>query len=282
MRILYFLFLMFLVGNLSYGQGSTSIVISQVYGGGGTTGATYTHDFVELFNKSGSSVDITGWSIQYNTSISTTTTWSKLNLPSVVIQKGQYFLIQLAQGSGGTTALPIPDAIGTIAMGVNAGKVVLVNHTNAIAIQCPDTGVIDLVGYGSTNCFEGSGYTASPSNTTSVMRINNGMTDTDNNDDDFVTTTPNPRNTAITLSIGKNEISNFSLYPNPVNGGKIFISTNNNFAERTVQIFDVLGKQVVNQQGTQNSIEVSHLTKGIYIIRIEEEGKTATRKLVID
>jgi hypothetical protein len=273
---------MFLVGNLSYGQGSTSIVISQVYGGGGTTGATYTHDFVELFNKSGSSVDITGWSIQYNTSISTTTTWSKLNLPSVVIQKGQYFLIQLAQGSGGTTALPIPDAIGTIAMGVNAGKVVLVNHTNAIAIQCPDTGVIDLVGYGSTNCFEGSGYTASPSNTTSVMRINNGMTDTDNNDDDFVTTTPNPRNTAITLSIGKNEISNFSLYPNPVNGGKIFISTNNNFAERTVQIFDVLGKQVVNQQGTQNSIEVSHLTKGIYIIRIEEEGKTATRKLVID
>ncbi len=34
---------------------SANLVISQVYGGGGNTGAQYTHDFVELFNR-GSSV----------------------------------------------------------------------------------------------------------------------------------------------------------------------------------------------------------------------------------
>jgi hypothetical protein len=85
-----------------------------------------------------------------------------------------------------------------------------------------------------------------------------------------------------TLGVGKNEIANFALYPNPVKGGKVFISSNNNDAERTVAIFDVLGKQVVAQKGTQSSVEVSHLTKGVYIIKVTEEGKTATRKLVVE
>ena len=85
-----------------------------------------------------------------------------------------------------------------------------------------------------------------------------------------------------TLGIGKNEIANFSLYPNPVKGGKVFINSDNTFAERSVAIYDVLGKQVVSQKGTQNSIEVSHLNKGVYIIKVAEEGKVATRKLVIE
>lgn len=86
---------------------------------------------------------------------------------------------------------------------------------------------------------------------------------------------------AVILGIGKNEISNFSLYPNPVKGGKVFINSANN-AERSIQIFDVLGKQVVSQKGSQNNVDVSHLTKGVYIIKVTEEGKTATRKLVVE
>ncbi len=44
---------------------TSSVVISQVYGGGGNSGATYTHDFIELFNASYSSVNLNGWSVQY-------------------------------------------------------------------------------------------------------------------------------------------------------------------------------------------------------------------------
>ena len=44
---------------------STTVVISQVYGAGGNAGATYQNDYVELFNKSASSVSLTGWSVQY-------------------------------------------------------------------------------------------------------------------------------------------------------------------------------------------------------------------------
>jgi hypothetical protein len=85
-----------------------------------------------------------------------------------------------------------------------------------------------------------------------------------------------------TLDVVKNDISNFSLYPNPVKGGKVFINSANTYAERSVAVFDVLGKQVVSQKGTQNNIDVSHLNKGVYIMKVEEEGKVATRKLVIE
>ena len=85
-----------------------------------------------------------------------------------------------------------------------------------------------------------------------------------------------------TAGIGKDDITGFSLYPNPVKGGKVFISSANNYAERSIAVFDVLGKQVVSQNGTQNSIDVSHLNKGVYIIKVAEDGKVATRKLVIE
>ena len=44
---------------------SADVVISQVYGGGGNAGATYTHDFVELFNRGTTTVSLAGLSVQY-------------------------------------------------------------------------------------------------------------------------------------------------------------------------------------------------------------------------
>ena len=46
-------------------QAQSSIVISQVYGGGGNTGATLRNDFVELFNRGNAAVNIGGWTVQY-------------------------------------------------------------------------------------------------------------------------------------------------------------------------------------------------------------------------
>lgn len=174
------------------------VVISQVYGGGGNAGATYTHDFIELFNRGAAPVSLNGWSVQYN-SATGTGTWQVTNLTNTTLQPGQYYLVQQAQGAGGTTPLPTPDAIGTIAMSGTAGKVALVNNTTALT-ACP-AGLIDLVGYGATaNCFEGTGPTPAPSNTLAVLRAANGCTDTDQNAADFATAAPVPRNTATTLN----------------------------------------------------------------------------------
>jgi hypothetical protein len=70
------------------------------------------------------------------------------------------------------------------------------------------------------------------------------------------------------------------MYPNPVSNGTLFIETSAN-AEKTVTVFDVLGKQVLNTTTSNNTINVASLHTGVYIVNITEEGKIASRKLVI-
>ena len=47
---------------------SADVVISEVYGGGGNTGATFTNDFIELYNRGSTTVDVSEWSVQYGSS----------------------------------------------------------------------------------------------------------------------------------------------------------------------------------------------------------------------
>lgn len=180
----------------------SQVVISQVYGGGGNSGSTYTHDFIELFNRGTNSVSLNGWSVQYASA--TGSSWQKTDLTNITLAPGQYYLVQQAQGSGGTTPLPTPDATGNIAMSGTAGKVALLNVNTVITsgTSCP-TGptVVDFVGFGSTaNCFEGAGSTPAPSNTNAVLRASSGCTDNNNNAADFAAGLPTPRNTASALN----------------------------------------------------------------------------------
>ena len=98
------------------------VVISQVYGGGGNSGATYKNDFIELYNSGSASVDLTSYAVQYASASGST--WSETALGGS-IAAGQYYLVQEAAGSGGTENLPTPDATGTINLAATAGKVAL-------------------------------------------------------------------------------------------------------------------------------------------------------------
>jgi len=133
------------------------VVISQVYGGGGNSGATYRNDFIELRNNGAGAISLAGWSLQYTSS--TGSTWTARTDLSGSIAPGGYYLVQQAAGAGGTASLPTPDATGAIAMSGSAGKVALVSTSTALSGACPLGGaIVDFVGYGSaTNCFEGAG-----------------------------------------------------------------------------------------------------------------------------
>jgi len=174
-------------------------VISQVYGGGGNTGAPLMNDFIELHNPSSAALSLLGLSVQYASAAGTS--WTNLTvLPNLMVPPGGYVLIQEAGGMNGV-ALPTPDVstMGTasIAMASGAGKVALVAGTTALTGACPTAGVIDFVGYGTTaTCFEGTGTTPAPSNTSAVLRLQNGCKDTDDNKTDFMAGPPNPRNSA--------------------------------------------------------------------------------------
>lgn len=181
---------------------SADIVISQVYGGGGNTGAPYTNDFIELYNRGTTSISVTGWTVQYASA--TGSTWSRTAL-SGSIAPGKYYLVQEAAGAGSGSPLPAPDATGTIAMSATSAKVALV--TTGTALTCSvgcDTaaGVKDFVGYGSNASSYETAPTGNLSNTTAAVRNNGGATDTDNNSADFTVTSPYPRDSSYTSGGG--------------------------------------------------------------------------------
>lgn len=202
---------------------SPDVVISQVYGGGGNSGASFQNDFIEVFNRGNSPVNLTGWAVQYASA--TGTTWSKTDL-SGTLAAGKYLLIQEASGGANGSALPAPDVTGTIAMAATAGKVVLTNTNTLIAsgTSCP-TGatVVDVIGYGTTaNCFEGAGPTGNLSATAAAVRAMNGCTETDNNNSDFAVGAVNPRNNVLPAAVcgaPTNPTGFGAASPNPVTIG---------------------------------------------------------------
>ncbi|MES2741040.1 MAG: ExeM/NucH family extracellular endonuclease [Pseudomonadota bacterium] len=173
---------------------ASDVVISQVYGGGGNSGSTYKNDFIEIFNRGTAPVDVSNWSVQYASAAGAN--WAVTPLPSVLLQAGQYLLVQQAQGSGGSTELPEADASGAIAMSSGSGKVLLSNASVPVSGASPGgAGVLDLVGFGAAGAFEGS-VAPGPSNTMAIARADNGCADSDDNGRDFAAGAPAPRNRA--------------------------------------------------------------------------------------
>jgi predicted extracellular nuclease len=192
---------------------SPNLVVSQVYGGGGNAGAPYTNDYIEIFNRGTASASLAGMSLQYASATGTgnfgASATQLTELPSVTLAPGQYVLVQEAGGAAGV-ALPTADVVDPtpIAMGGTAGKVALVTGTTSLGCNggsapCDAAAlvrIVDLVGYGNANFFEGGGAAPTLSNTTAALRATGGCTDTDSNASDFAAGAPTPRNTATALA----------------------------------------------------------------------------------
>ena len=184
---------------------ANSVRISQVYGGGGGSGY-YAYDYVELFNNSGAAVSIGGWSIQYGSA--TGTSFGSASTNMAVLPAGasiapcSYYLLQV--GGAGTAGIALPVTADFVSatgpsMSATSGKVALIsNAVGANACSGNTTGgiYVDVVGYGTGNCFE-TAAVAALDNASAAVRNGAGITDTDNNSLDFTkVTNPVPRNSA--------------------------------------------------------------------------------------
>ena len=191
---------------------ASDVVISQVYGAGGNVGALRTHDYVELYNRGPLALPLGNLSIQYASATGTgnfgSSSTQLTELPDFTLQPGQYFLIQ--EGSAATVGDPLPTADHVdptpILMAAGAGKVALVsgdetlNCNGSVGQPCSAASlarILDLVGYGNANFFEGSGAAPTLGTTLAALRAGNGAQDTDNNAADFAAATPNPRNSVV-------------------------------------------------------------------------------------
>ncbi len=192
---------------------STTLVISQAYGGGGGSTGTYLHDYVEIKNISATPQSLNGLSLMYGSGTGqfASTAPNAFALPDVTLQPGQYFLVQTSAAGSGGTAFPVEADVTTsnLSMSGTTGKVALVitasfptNTCGGTASPCilPHAGIVDLVSWGGANNAEGGTSTNGGSAITATqgnVRKDGGCTDTDNNNSDFdIITAPVPRNSS--------------------------------------------------------------------------------------
>ncbi|MGW0093416.1 lamin tail domain-containing protein [Streptomyces sp. NPDC003328] len=250
---------------------SSDAAISEVYGGGGNSGASYTNDFIELGNGATAPFDLSGWSVQYLPgSPSATSKWQVTPLAGAIPAGGTY-LVQEAKGSAGDTPLPSPDAAGTISMSATTGSVALVHSTTALtcltAADCAADGTIkDLVGFGTAVVREGTPATGA-GNTTSVSR-NATYTDTDDNSVDLTGSAPNPSNSTGGGAGDPSPTPTPSTTPVP---GDLRIHD----IQGTSRISPQNGKSVADVPGVVTGVR-STGSKGYWIQDPEPDGNAAT------
>lgn len=183
-----------------------TLVISQVYGGGGNSGAVLKYDYIELFNRGAGPATLNGHSVQYAATGSST--WAAVALPNVSIPAGGHYLVQLAAGTSMTSVdLPVTaDFVVTMPnMSGSNGKVALVSSITPLTCgtmpgSCAAAGgVVDMVGYGTASDFEGSAAAPGLATNTVDVRAAAGCQDTNQNGADFAIQTWMTGPTGVTL-----------------------------------------------------------------------------------
>ena len=212
-------------------------------------------EFVELYNIGGSSLDISGFTIEDGFGLRHT-------FPGGTILPSNSFITVF----GGGTPTGIPGLVQVSSeggLGLNNGgdDVVVKNGSGIVVVSYTYVGATDQ-SVGRSPDFTGAFVDHS------TITGNGGALFSPGNEND------------VTLSVGNVSSTTFSIYPNPTNTGKVTISSSNNDAI-TVQVFDVLGKQVKNEMLTNNTLNVSDLNTGLYILKITQNNASTTKKLVI-
>lgn len=251
------------------------VLITQLYGGGGNTGATYKSDFIELYNTTNTDINIGGYSLYYSAATSSATNL-KYDIPlNSIIKANSYFLIKGGDGTGTQPAWNITfDATCTLNMSGSAGKVILLKSNTAFTLSTPPTideiinhvDFIDYVPFGTTAIpVWGTAMSANTASTTSARRkfVNGQYQYTKDIGNDFEIVTANPRNSLVTTgtkSVNDNLINVFAVEKMLYIKGIEY--------NQEVEIYNTAGLKIYSTKLTSNSIPLTNLSNGIYIVRI--------------
>lgn len=229
-------------------QVADHVVIAEIYGGGGNSGATLLNDYVVLYNPTASAVDISTWSLQVSRKDSSN--WEVQNLIGS-IQAGSYYLILFGSaGNNGDTVLTGPNLVSDVRLVQTDGKIALVsNQTPLTGINpLPNAAIIDFVGYGtSADAYEGSGPTASINNSSSVRRKDNSGNNTYNTNGNGYDSNDNSNDFYVESTLLSNPPANQSALTNHVVIAEIYTTGGNTGAIYTndfVVLYNPTGSSV--------------------------------------
>lgn len=200
-----------------------NVIITEVYGAGGNSGAILKNDFIELYNTTNSPINIGGWSVQYYSATGTAANVTTIPAGTIIPAKS-HFLIQQAGGANGSE-LYQPDLTGSIAMAAASGKVILFTFNTAVTTTSDINSIIghsnfkDYVPYGASTPVWGSAV-GTISTTTSATRkmVAGEYVYTQNIGNDFEVVTPTPQNTGKYRSVASGDWNNLATWEFTDNG----------------------------------------------------------------
>ncbi|MFL2623582.1 MAG: lamin tail domain-containing protein [Flavobacteriaceae bacterium] len=216
--------------------------------------STSQDEFFELYNNSGETLDISGYTMEDFFAIRHT-------FPAGTTMQPNEFLVVF---SGGT----LDDFSGNAQI-ASSGALGLNNSSDFVTIKNPSGAIVVSENYtGATD----QSICRDPDFTGDFV----GHLSHSSNP---VASSPGQRNDGV-LSVDGAVATAFELFPNPSNTGFINIKSNQNGAVK-VKVFDMLGKQMIDTTVVNERLEVSSLNAGIYIVNLTQNDRTTTKKLIL-
>jgi predicted extracellular nuclease len=272
----------------SYGQYSDLFISMYAEGSGN-------NKFIEIYNGTGSSIDLSNYMIKGTNNGGDWKEARNLSLTGS-ISDGDVYVIAADQADA--SILAVAD------LSLSYESALHYNGDDAIALLKKNDSdvfeVIDIIG--ATGDDPGSGWAvagvtnATKDHTLSRKNTISGPSSdwtssagTDESSSEWVVTGKDTEWTSLgsytgksTASLKNNAIIGFATYPNPVSDGILNISSASG-SVKNLTIFNLLGKQVLSSSfsGVNKNIDVSSINTGMYILKVTEEGKIATKKLII-
>ena len=225
---------------------------------------------VEICGPAG--IDLAGYEVYLYNGSGSTYPPTKITLSGIIPNQqnnmGTLWFLKSDIQNGILDGLALVDDLGTVIQFLSYEGIIIATDGPAIGMTSVDIGVSEsnattLVGY-------------------SLQLIGSGSDYTDFSWSVPIVGTPGLPNISQTLPVVKNEIEGFGIFPNPVSNGKLYVKSSNKVTKQ-VEIYSMLGQRVyLKNVQTSEVIDVTNLNNGIYMLRVDEAGKIATRKLVIE
>lgn len=225
-------------------------------------------EFIEFFNNSSESLDISGYTIFDTNGFSSNTPRHIVPENTVLPANGAYVVF-----GGGTPTGSFGSAVVQTA---SSGELNLTNGGDRIIVQNATNQTVIV--------FDSADYALDFGDNQSITRspdvTGNFVLHSDANP--ALLFSPGLEVNGSTLSI--EEISmeeNFRLYPNPVSNGNIFFESKFNI--NAIAIYNLSGRQVFSlQQENIENVDISKLQSGIYIISVKINNERIHRKIIIE
>ena len=248
-----------------------------------TTGIAYYSALIKLQNATGLGLNtsIGDYFLGTTSLASATTTAFQARLYIKAGTAADTFNLGVLNASGGTAA---PSFVSTD-LSINTTYFIVVKYdlaTNTASLWINPTPGSTEPAAGATNA---TGTTAAPALIAGLIIRQGGNTTAGTGNvelDEFRLGTTwsevTPQNSA---SVNENAIAGLKIYPNPNTGNTLYV-TSDIIGDKSVVVFDVLGKQILSVSNvTDNGINIGNLKAGIYMVKVSQDGKSATRKLVV-